>query len=464
MSTLSKFLIRKAYIEGRWQENLLMEVDLAGMILRLEPYDGQNEGEEKAEVVTGYVLPSIANAHSHAFQRAMAGRAEYGSGGEDSFWTWREVMYRCAAQMTPNTLYHIARQLYLEMIRGGYGAVCEFHYLHHRPDGHSYEDSAEMSLALIRAARDVGIALCHLPVLYMTGGFDRRALSGGQTRFGHSPESYRALWQSLERERGPDVTLGLAFHSLRAVPVEVIREFEDFAPDVPRHIHIAEQVKEVEDSLVHSGQRPVSYLMDHVDIDDKWCLVHATHLDNDEVTRLAASGAVAGLCPTTEANLGDGLFPMENYLDAGGRIAIGSDSHVSREVREELRWLEYGQRLDSGRRTVAASSETLHCGNRLYNDCLEGGASVSGFRTGKLAPGYRADLVVLKEDSLLLAGLPDEQLVDAYIFNGNERVIDHLMVGGKWVLKDGRHSREDEINTDFRETMESLLAEQGAHA
>ena len=252
--------------------------------------------------------------------------------------------------------------------RGGYGVVCEFHYLHHHPDGHSYGESAEMSLAIIRAARDVGIALCHLPVLYMTGGFDRRALSGSQSRFGHSPESYRELWQTLEKECGPDMTLGLAFHSLRAVPVEVIREFDDFAPNAPRHIHIAEQPAEVADCLAHSGQRPVAYLMDHVTVDDKWCLVHATHLDEREIGMLAASGAVAGLCPTTEANLGDGLFPLEDFLAAGGRIAVGSDSHVCREVREELRWLEYGRRLDTGRRAVTASDRQPHCGIRLYDE------------------------------------------------------------------------------------------------
>lgn len=460
MNETSKFLIRKAYVEGRWKENLVMEVGWDGLILRLDPHDG---GEE-AEVITGYALPSMVNVHSHAFQRAMAGRAEYGSGRADSFWTWREVMYRFAGRMTPESLYHVARRLYLELLKGGYGAVCEFHYLHHRPDGHSYDQSAEMSLAMIRAARDTGLALCHLPVLYMTGGFDLCGLRGGQTRFGLSPDNYRTLWQSLEKEQGRDMTLGLAFHSLRAVPVKVIAEFSDFAPDKPRHIHIAEQQKEVEECQAYTGQRPVAHLLDHVQVNRNWCLVHATHMDKKEIAGLASTGAVAGVCPGTEGNLGDGLFPLESYLGAGGRIAVGSDSHVSRDVREELRWLEYGQRLETGRRTISASEETPHCGTRLYDACLEGGAAASGFRTGKLAPGYRADLVVLKEDGLALVGLPDEQLLDGYVFNGFDAVIDRVMVSGRWVLNEGRHDQEEDINRKFRETMTELAEGQAGHA
>ncbi|WP_417320547.1 formimidoylglutamate deiminase [Emcibacter sp.] len=460
MTDTSNFLISKAYVDGHWQDNLLLEVDSAGLIQRLDPYDGR----EDVEKIAGFVLPPMVNVHSHAFQRAMAGRAEYASSREDSFWTWREVMYRCAGQMTPEGLYHIARQLYLEMLKGGYGAVCEFHYLHHHQDGMPYDNPAEMSLALMRAAEDVGIAICHLPVLYMAGGFGGAPLSEGQKRFQHTPDGYQSFWRVLEKECGPNQSLGLAFHSLRAVPVDVIREFEDFAPTAPRHIHIAEQQKEVEDCLIHSGRRPVELLMDHVELNEKWCLVHATHLDDGEARALAHSRAVAGLCPTTEANLGDGLFPLETYLGRGGQIAIGSDSHVSRDMREELRWLEYGQRLKAGRRTVSANKKSPHCGSRLFDACLEGGAKVSGFHTGKLAPGYRADLMVLKEDNLTLAGLPDEQLLDGFIFNSGEPMIEGVMVGGKWVLKDGRHPQEDDINRDFRQVMDGLLADQVTNA
>ncbi|HEY4556465.1 MAG TPA: formimidoylglutamate deiminase, partial [Lysobacter sp.] len=300
----------------------------------------------------GWQLPGIANLHSHAFQRAMAGLAERrGGAGDDSFWTWRETMYRFAARFDPDTLHAVATQLYVEMLEAGYTTVCEFHYLHHAPDGRAYADPAAMSRALVAAARETGIRLTLLPVLYMTGGFDGRALAERQRRFAHSVDDYLALLESLRGETGPTVTVGCALHSLRAVPEDAMHAVLAALPDSTRvHVHIAEQTAEVDECVSVRGARPVRWLLDNAPVDARWTLVHATHLDAGEVRDLAASRATVAICPTTEANLGDGLFPLRDYLDAGGRWGIGSDSHVSVSPVEELRWLEYGQRLVTRRR------------------------------------------------------------------------------------------------------------------
>ena len=301
-------------------------------------------------------LPGIVNQHSHAFQRAMAGLAERMTHPSDSFWTWRETMYRMAAGFDPDQLHAVASQLYAEMLEAGYTTVCEFHYLHHAPDGRAYDDPAAMSRALIAAARDTGIRLTLLPVLYMTGGFDARPLNERQRRFGHTVDAYLRLFETLHREQDDTLRVGCALHSLRAVQPDAMAAVLAALPaDARIHIHIAEQIGEVQDCLAIRGDRPVRWLLDHAPVDARWTLVHATHLDTDEVVRVADSGANVAICTTTEANLGDGLFPVRDYFDAGGAWGVGSDSHISVSPVEELRWLEYGQRLITKHRNIVAT-------------------------------------------------------------------------------------------------------------
>jgi formimidoylglutamate deiminase len=415
-----------------------------------------------AQWLAGVVLPGMPNLHSHAFQRAMAGLAERQGPGEASFWTWRAVMYRFLERIGPDELAAIAAQLYVEMLEAGYTAVGEFHYLHHRPDGGAYDDPAELSQAILSAQRETGIGLTHLPVLYMTGGFGGAPPDAGQRRFVHDLESFGAL---LERVRDmikgdPNLRLGMAPHSLRGVPDEALRAaigiLDRIDLDAPIHIHVAEQAREVRDCLAWCGRRPVAHLLDLVAVGRRWCLIHATHMDDEEVLELARSGAVAGLCPTTEANLGDGLFQLAAFLDACGRFGIGSDSHVSVSPIEELRWLEYGQRLDTLRRLVASSLEEPHCGARLWRAALAGGAQALGRRIGRLAPGCRADLIRLDTDHPVLAGRRGEVLLDSLVFSGNANPVQDVMVGGRWVVRDGRHIEAERIAAAYRATMVRL--------
>ena len=401
----------------------------------------------------GLQLPGIPNLHSHAFQRAMAGLAERQTHPEDSFWTWRETMYRFAARMDPDSTYAVATQLYVEMLEAGYTSVCEFHYLHHAPDGRPYADPAAMSRALIAAARDTGIRMTLLPVLYMTGGFDGRALSERQRRFGHGVESFLHLHQTLRAEENGMLRIGCAFHSLRAVPEAAMREVLASLPaDVPLHIHIAEQTGEVQDCLSLRGARPVEWLQANFEVDARWTLVHATHLTQEETTQLAASGATVAICPTTEANLGDGLFPLRDYLDAGGAWGIGSDSHISVSPVEELRWLEYGQRLVTRHRNIAVGADSSSVGETLLRGALASGAAA----TGQDGTG---DLLLLAADAPILAGAGDGDVVDRWIFSGNRNVVDQVHVGGKQVVTGGRHRDRDAVAQRYAQTLAGLLAD-----
>lgn len=405
-----------------------------------------------------FVLPGIANLHSHAFQRAMAGLAERQANGDDSFWTWREVMYAFAGRIGPDDLQAIAAQLYVEMLKAGYTQVCEFHYLHHQPDGTPYDDPAAMSLALIEAAGEAGIGLTLLPTLYMTGGFDGRPLSERQRRFGHDVDGYLRLLERLRGEESSRLRVGIALHSLRAVPEAAMRDVlaSDIAHAGPIHIHVAEQIGEVQDCLQIRNARPVEWLLDHAPVDARWCLVHATHLTENEMRRLAASGAVAGLCPTTEANLGDGLFPLKAYLDAGGRIGVGSDSHISVSAVEELRWLEYGQRLITRHRNIGASRTSPHTGDTLLRLALAGGAQAAGVDVGTLKPGARADFVVLDDEAPLLAGRAVADAIDTWIFAGNASLVRDVVVAGEPVVRDFRHRDEERIAARYRATAKRL--------
>ena len=433
-----------------WTRDGIFGIDADGTLQAVE--DGP------AETLGTWVLPGMPNLHSHAFQRAMAGLAERRGRMDDSFWSWRETMYAFAAAIGPEDLKAIAAQLYVEMLKAGYTQVCEFHYLHHRPDGTPYAQAEAMSLALVDAAREAGIALTLLPVLYMRGGFDGRPLGVRQRRFGHEVDAYLRLLQSLRAIEADDLCVGIALHSLRAVPEDALQAVlaSGLAQQGPIHIHIAEQLGEVQDCLSIRGARPVEWLLDHAEVDARWCLVHATHLSDDETARVARSGAVAGLCPTTEANLGDGLFPLADYLDAGGTLGIGSDSHISVSPVEELRWLEYGQRLATRHRNIAARHEGASVGNTLWRAALKGGAQVAGLPVGALQPGRRADLLVLDDGSPLLAAREEPALLDSFVFAGNAPLVRDVMCGGRWVVRGFRHHDEERIAQRYRDTVQRL--------
>jgi len=403
-----------------------------------------------------FALPGMPNLHSHAFQRAMAGLAERRGPGDDSFWTWRETMYAFASRVGPDELRAIAAQLYVEMVKAGYTHVCEFHYLHNASGGRPYADPAVMSRALVEAAREAGIGLTLLPVLYMTGGFDGRPLSDRQRRFGLSVDAYLGLLESLAALESDALRVGIALHSLRAVPEVVMREVlaSPLARDRVVHIHVAEQIGEVQDCLSLRGARPVQWLFDHANVDGRWCLVHATHLDESELRAIARSGAVAGLCPTTEANLGDGLFPLADYLDANGVLGIGSDSHISVSPVEELRWLEYGQRLATRHRNIAARAPGASVGEALWTAALRGGRRASGV-SGEDA---RRDFIVLDEASPLLAARDQRSVIDAFLFAGNAPLVRDVMAGGEWVVRDFCHRDEDRIAAGYRNVVEVLGA------
>lgn len=433
-----------------WTRGAGVQIDDRGQVVGLSSGEGERLGH--------WVLPGMPNLHSHAFQRAMAGLAERKGKSDDSFWTWRETMYAFAATIGPEELQAIAAQLYMEMLKSGYTHVCEFHYLHHQPDGKPYAQPEAMSLALIEAARETGINLTLLPVLYMTGGFDGRPLAPRQCRFGHDVPSYLRLLQSLRAHENDKLRVGIALHSLRAVPAEAMRLVlaDDSNRDCPVHIHIAEQIGEVQDCLATRGARPVEWLFEHAEVNARWTLVHATHLSAHETSLLAGSGAVAGLCPTTEANLGDGLFPLADYLDAHGTLGIGSDSHISVSPVEELRWLEYGQRLSTRHRNIAARHQGDSVGETLWPAALRGGALASGMPIGELRAGARGDLLVLDDRAPLLATRDESSLIDSFLFAGNVPLVRDVMIGGEWVVRGFVHHDEDRIAARYRSVMARL--------
>jgi formimidoylglutamate deiminase len=413
---------------------------------------------DRTQRVGRFVIPGMCNAHSHAFQRAMAGLAEHQTHADDSFWTWRETMYRFAAIVGPDELRAIATQLYVEMLEAGYTSVCEFHYLHHQPDGSAYADPAELSRVLMAAARDVGMRMTLLPVLYMTGGFDGRALSPRQQRFGHGVDAYLDLLQDLRRDEDESLTVGACLHSLRAVPEDAMRVLleAEHGHERPIHLHIAEQMHEVDECVALRGQRPVAWLLDHAAVGARWTLVHATHLDDTEVQRLARSGATVAICPSTEANLGDGLFALKPYLDAGGTMAIGSDSHVSISVVEELRWLEYGQRLRAQRRNIAVGTHRTSVGEQLFAQSWRGGLRAAGHHPSAGDTTAWSGAVVLDDQHPLLVTRDSEHLLDSWIFAGNVPLVRDVMVDGDWLVRAGRHRARDRAAEGYRVAMRRL--------
>ena len=407
-----RLFAREAFLPDGVAPDVLVEIAPDGTIVDVRA--GAAAGD--AEVLDGALLPGMPNLHSHAFQRAMAGSAERRLRGDDDFWSWREAMYRLAATLEPDTLYTLARDVYTAMLRAGYTSVAEFHYLHRDPQGRWYGDRAAMAHALVRAARDAGIAIALLPALYTHGDAGGAPLDPRRARFATGVDDVLAIAQSVRSAYAgdDDVVVGVCAHSLRAVTPDELRALVNGSPrDVPVHLHIAEQQREVEAVQAALGARPVAWLLSEFDVDARWCLVHATHVDASERRALARSGAIAGLCPTTEANLGDGIFPLREYLDDGGSLGIGSDSNVTIAPPEELRWLEYVQRLVLRRRNVAAGAPRASSGETLYAAAAHGGARACGRAAGAIAPGLRADLVVLEP-----AGSDPQTLVDRYVFAG----------------------------------------------
>jgi len=448
----------RALLPQGWQHNVLLHVNPQGQFIKVQP----NASPLGATPLAGPVVPAMPNLHSHAFQRAMAGLTETFGDPNDSFWTWRDVMYRMVRRLSPEQVGIIARQLYIEMLKGGYSQVAEFHYLHHAPGGENYANPAEMALHISHAATQSGIGLTLLPVLYSYSGFGAQPAQSGQRRFIQDTESYLRQQQTLASYLAalPLQRLGLCFHSLRAVSQAQIADVLAVSPlDFPVHIHVAEQQKEVDDCLAWSGSRPVQWLLDHVQVNERWCLIHATHLDLGEINALARNHLVVGLCPTTEANLGDGIFPATEYLGQGGRWGIGSDSHVSLNVVEELRWLEYGQRLRDRHRNRLANPAFPSVGDNLYSAALDGGAQACGVAIGRLAVGYRADWLVLDGEDPYIQSTPDDGLLNRWIFAGGPGQIRDVFVAGEQVISRGHHPLEHASAQAFASVLRELRQE-----
>jgi len=430
-----RLFARAALLPDGWAPDVTLDIAPDGTIVAVDVASDPGD----AELLDGPVVPGMPNAHSHAFQRAMAGTAERRTGADD-FWSWREAMYGLAERIEPADLRSIALGAYRAMLVAGYTAVAEFQYVHRDPRGAWYAEKGAMSNALVDAACDAGIAICLLPALYAHADAGGAPLHARQRRFATSPDDVLEIAAGLRRERAndADVVVGTCAHSLRAVTRAELRALLDGAPhDAPVHIHAAEQTREVDAVRAAYGARPVAWLLENAGVDARWCLVHATHMHDGERDALARSGAVVAVCPTTEANLGDGVFALAPYLHAGGALAIGSDSNVSISPVEELRWLEYSARLVTHRRVVAASDAAPSCGERLYAAAARGGAQACGLAAGAIATGVRADLVVLDERRLPVAGADPEELLDRYVFATDRAAPRHVMVRGRWRVRDG---------------------------
>jgi formimidoylglutamate deiminase len=446
--------VARALVGEEWRRDVLITV--AGRtITAVTPDSAPTAGSQRCG---GVAVAGVANVHSHAFQRAMAGLVERRGPEDDSFWTWREVMYRFLASMTPDDIEAVAAWAYVEMLEAGFTTVGEFHYLHNAPDGTHYADPAETGGRVAAAAAASGIGLALLPSFYAHGGCGGRPPTPGQARFLFDLDGFAKLLESSRRHvaRLPSATLGIAPHSLRAVDAPELRDLVERWSAGPIHIHAAEQAREVEDCVAWSGARPVQWLLDNMGVDERWCLIHCTHMTADESARLARSGAVAGLCPITEANLGDGIFEAPRFAAAGGRFAVGTDSNVRIALNEELRTLEYGQRLREQKRNrlgpIGAST-----GRHLFDTARRGGAQALGVASGTLAAGQTADIVILDEAHPALVGRDGDQVIDAWMFAAGDGAVRDVFAGGDHVVADGRHVRRDEIRRRFAVTMHRLM-------
>ena len=445
-----------ALIGDDWHNNVRIDID-AGRISAIAP----DAPRDPAAVTVGCVVPAPVNCHSHAFQRAMAGLTERrGAAGQDSFWTWRQLMYRFLDQLTPEQVEAIAAQVQVEMLEAGYGASVEFHYLHHQPDGTPYDDIGEMAQRILAAAASTGIGLTLLPVMYQFGGCDRRPLGAGQRRFGNDPESFVALVASAGAGMGdlpPDCRLGVAPHSLRAVAPEDLGGLAKLAPDGPIHMHLAEQLAEVDEVSAAWGARPVEWAIDNIDLSARWCLIHCTQMTAAETVNLARTGAIAGLCPLTEASLGDGIFDGMRWAEAGGAMAVGSDSNIRISLAEELRQLDTSQRLRDHSRAAFATAERS-TGRALLQAVAAGGAVSAARGTGRLEVGAVADILALNSTHPDLFGVTGDTLLDTFIFAGDSGMVSDVWSAGRHLVRDGRHIDRARILAAYGRAVAALRA------
>lgn len=449
-----KISARQVLTPSGWMANGVVHWDAQGAITEVSR-DGFDAGE-----AVGTLIPGVANLHTHSFQRAMAGLAETrGPGGSDDFWSWRQVMYRFLEILTPDHIEAIAAQVQMDMAEAGFTACAEFHYLHHQPGGTPYDDPSELSQCIFAASETSGLGLTHLPVLYSYGGLQKQDLGEAQARFGCSASAFASLFERIASaaSRMPgDFRLGVAPHSLRAVDMEGLKTCITLRPEGPIHIHSAEQVREVDEVEAHLGARPVRWLLDNCPVDQRWCLIHATHMDSSEVSDLAASGAVAGLCPTTEANLGDGIFPALDFFTHGGRFGVGSDSNIRISLAEELRMLELSQRLYLRQRAVLTDELNRSTGRNLLEQASTGGAQAIGRRAGRIEEGFLADLVALRDDEPFLDWKDPDQRLDAWIFGTEAPVVSEVWSAGRHIVRGGEHVARNDIRARFAQTMNAL--------
>ncbi len=442
-----------ALLPSGWASNVRIDIDTVGRISTVQ------EGAPEQGTRVSMLLPAPVNVHSHAFQRAMAGLTERrGPDPSDSFWTWRQLMFRFLDRLTPEHIEAITAFVQMEMLEAGYGASVEFHYLHHQPGGIPYDNVAETSGRVLAAADETGMGLCLLPVHYQYGGCDQRDLTAGQIRFGNTFEQYRNLHSTVSaslKDAATDMGLGVAPHSLRAVGIDDLKAYARAFPNGPIHMHLAEQIAEVKEVERHWGARPVTWALDNMDLNPRWCLIHCTQMEPRETTALARAGVVAGLCPITESSLGDGIFDAVRFVDQGGTFAIGSDSNIRISLSEELRTLDYSQRLRDGTRAALASPEKS-TGRRMFDEILRGGAQASARDTGRIEVGCWADMFSLDTMSEHLWGREGDMALDAWIFAGDDRLVTDVWSAGRHMVKQGEHTRRAPIVAAYKRTIDDL--------
>jgi formimidoylglutamate deiminase len=464
---MRRYHLESVFLPQGWTKDVRVAVSDLGLISAIDTATGGGAEEFSAtERVRGIVVPGMSNAHSHAFQRGMAGNTEYRLSARDSFWTWRRAMYQLANRIEPDDLEILATQLFVEMLKAGYTAVAEFHYLHRRQGGIPYPAANALWEAIGNAATSAGISLTFLPTLYQTSDFGGQPLKAEQARFATDTDDFlRALEDRIgsdRRSRSPTQRTGAAFHSLRAVPLQNLRHaalaLRQLDPALPLHIHVAEQMLEVRACMRETGRRPIELLLDTGLLDEHWCLVHATHASAAELKGIAQSGATVCVSISTEANLGDGFFDTARFFKAGGRLCIGSDSQSTVNPAEELRWLEYQQRLRKRRRAALADRAWPHVGTRLWRDAAEHGARAIGQPAGAIEVGRRADWLVLEADHPSMAAAAPDTALDHLLFAGGDAAIRDVMVAGRWVIKDRRHAADAELRPRFAALAHRLAA------
>lgn len=451
---MQKIWAEQALLADGWQNGVTICIGAEGRIATIAA-----EAPPQDALRVGVLLPAPANCHSHAFQRAMAGLTERrGAEPSDSFWTWRQLMFAFLDQLTPDQVEAIAAFVQMEMLEAGFATNVEFHYLHHRPDGGEYADIAEMSARIAAAAATSGIGLTLLPVAYRFGGLDQRPLGPGQRRFGTTPEAFARLVDGAERALGhlpADTVLGIAPHSLRAVAPADLHDLARLRPEAPLHMHLAETLGELAEVKAHLGARPVEWMLDQIDLGPRWCLIHLTQMARHETEALARTGAIAGLCPLTEASLGDGIFDGTGWLGAGGAIALGSDSNIRISLAEELRQLDTTQRLRDHSR-AALATEARSTGRRLFEAAAQGGSRSAGRGTGQIAVGQWADLLALDMNHVDLTGLRGDTILDSFAFSGDSRMVADVWAAGRHMVRAGRHLRREAICTAYSRAIAPL--------